>query len=277
MSTLSWIRKHTRPIARWGCVAIGTVYLLVGVLALVALSGRFTGHADEDRMIRVILNWPAGSLIIWTIVAGLVGYAIWRVLEVFADPYEFGSDLRGLVTRTGIGFTGLAYGLVAYSAARIALGPAGDSESSEEQQQLLVAQILEWPGGAWWVGGAGAILVLFAVLQFVLIARHSYTIEINMDDRSPAMRRVIHVLAWAGYSARGIILAVLGYFLIKGGVASDPEEVGDTDTAFDFIGGGVIGDTAFFFVALATAGYGVFMYMCAAFYRFEKGRRARSA
>lgn len=148
MSALSSIRKHTRPIARWGCVAIGTVYLLVGVLALVALSGRFTGHADEDRMIRVILSWPGGSLIIWTIVAGLVGYAIWRALEVFADPYE--------LTR-------------------------------------------------------------------------------------------------------------------------NPEEVGDTDTAFDFIGGGVVGDTAFFFVALATAGYGVFMYLCAAFYRFQKNPGARSA
>jgi hypothetical protein len=274
MSTLERFRKHTRPIARWGCVAIGTVYVLVGALALLALSGRFTGHADEDRIIRVVMDWPGGALLIWTIIGGLVGYVIWRVIEVFADPYEFGSDLRGMAKRVGVGLSGLAYGLVAYSAARIALGPAGDSESSEERQQLLVAQVLEWPAGSWLIGLTGAALMVFAVLQFWLVARRAYTLEIDLDSRSRGTRRLIHVLAWAGYSARGIILAVLGYFLIRGALRRDPEEVGDTDTAFDFIGGGLAGDTAFFFVALATVGYGVFMYLCAAFYRFRKESEA---
>jgi hypothetical protein len=255
MSLLASLRKQTRPIARWGCVAIGTVYVLVGALALLALSGRFTGHADEDRIIHVIMGWPGGALVIWTMIAGLAGYVLWRVIEVFVDPYDFGSDLRGLVKRSGVGLTGLAYGVVAYSAARIALGPRGSSESSEEEQQLLVAQVLEWPGGTWWIATAGVVLIVFAILQFGLIAKHAYTVEINMEDRSPTVRRLIHVLAWAGYSARGIILAVLGYFLLRGAFTRNPEEVGDTDTAFDFIGGGLAGDTAFFFVALATAGY----------------------
>ncbi|MDQ3365939.1 MAG: DUF1206 domain-containing protein [Myxococcota bacterium] len=270
MSLLEQIRKHARPIARWGCVAIGTVYLLVGSLALVALSGRFTGHADEQRIIRVVLEWPGGFLIIWAIVVGLAGYALWRIVEVFADPYEYGTAATGILKRLGVGLTGLGYGLVAYSAGAIALGPRGTSESSEQQQQSLVADVLAWPGGAWWVGAAGVIVIGFGGVQYWMIAKRSYAVEIDLKRRSRAVRVVIHVLAWAGYAARGIILGVLGYFLVRSAVTHDPTAVGDTDTAFDFIGGGVAGDTAFFFVALATAGYGIFMYLSAAFYRFER-------
>jgi hypothetical protein len=277
MSLAARLRKHTRPIARFGCVAIGTVYVLVGAVALLALSGVFTDHADETRIVRVIMEWPGGALIIWTIIAGLVGYVIWRVIEVFADPYEFGSNMRGLATRIGIGLSGLAYGIVAFSAARIALGAPGTNESSEQEQQRLVAEVLAWPGGAWWVGMAGAMLWIFAIVQIVLIVRRSYMIEIDMANRSPAMRRVIHGLAWAGYAARAVILGVIGYFLVRAGVTFNPEEVGDTDTAFDFIGGGVVGDSAFFLVAAGTVGYGIFMYLCAAFYQFQKAPSGRGA
>jgi hypothetical protein len=270
MSLASRLRRHTRPIARWGCIAIGTVYVLVGVVALLALSGVFTDHADEYRIVRVVMAWPGGAAIIWTIIAGLAGYVVWRVIEVFADPYEFGSDLRGLAIRIGVGLTGLAYGLVAFSAARIALGAPGTTETSEQELQQVVGQALAWPGGPWWVGLAGGALWIFAILQVGLIVRRSYAIEIDLDGRSPAMRRLIHALAWAGYAARGVILSVLGWFLVRAATTLDPEEVGDTDTAFDFIGGGIAGDSAFFLVALGTVGYGLFMYLAAAFYKFRK-------
>jgi hypothetical protein len=277
MSVASRLRRHTRPIARFGCIAIGTVYVLVGVVALLALSGVFTDHADEYRIVRVVMAWPGGAAIIWTIIAGLAGYVVWRVIEVFADPYEFGSDLRGLAIRLGVGLTGLAYGLVAFSAARIALGAPGATETSEQELQQVVGQALAWPGGPWWVGLAGGVLGMFAVVQIVLIVRRSYAIEIDLDGRSRAMRRLIHALAWAGYAARGVILGVLGWFLVRAAMTLDPREVGDTDTAFDFIGGGIVGDSAFFLVALGTVGYGIFMYLCAAFYKFRKRPSGRSA
>lgn len=104
----------------------------------------------------------------------------------------------------------------------------------------------------------------------MLLLRRSYTIEINLDDRTPAVRRAIHALAWYGYAARGVIIALLGFFLLRGGLNEDASKVGDTDTAFDTIGGGLIGDSAFFVVAVGTVAYGLFMYACALFYRFER-------
>lgn len=268
---LKRLRKHARPLARFGCVSIGTVYVLVGTLALLALSGVLTGAADEDRMVHVVMGVPGGTILIWIIILGLAGYVLWRAAEVVADPYEFGNDPGGLATRAGIGLSALAYGFVAFSAGRIAAGGGGSGgDASEERQQMLVAQVLGWPGGDWLVGVAGAIVVAVGLLQFVLVARGGYSTEIRMATCSRPMQNLIRTLAWYGYAARGVILCVLGYFLIRGAVRHDPEAVGDTDTAFDFIGGGVVGDSAFFVVALGTLAYGFFMYLNAWYYRFDR-------
>jgi hypothetical protein len=42
-------RTAAQLLARIGCVAIGTVYVLVGALALLALSGLLIEAADEER------------------------------------------------------------------------------------------------------------------------------------------------------------------------------------------------------------------------------------
>ena len=272
------LRRKARPLARVGCLSIGTVYVLVGTLALLALSGVLIEAADEDRLFDLLRGLPGGTLLIWLIVFGLSGYVIWRVAEALADPYDFGHDLRGLATRGAIAVSALAYGLIAFSAARVASGnsASGSRDAAEEAQQQLVARIFEWPAGEWLVGLAGAVAVGTGLLQFVLIARRAYTIELQMARRSPAMRGLIHGLAWYGYAARGVILSVLGYFLLRGAVRHDPEAVGDTDTAFDFIGGGAVGDSAFFAVALGTIAYGIFMYINAWHYRFEKKRHGPS-
>jgi len=272
------LRRHARPLARIGCVSIGTVYVLVGVLALLALSGVLTGRADEDRMMYVLMDVPGGRVLVWSLVAGLAGYVLWRLVEAFADPYEFGSGLRGMTVRTGVALTALAYGAIAFSAARIASGRADGSggDETEQREERLVAQVLEWPAGEWLVAAAGVAAIAVAVLQFALAASRAYTTEVRMADAGRGMRRLIHTLAAYGYAARGVILAVLGWFLVRAALTHDPEAAGDTDTAFDFIGGGVAGDTAFFFVAAGTIAYGAFMYLNAWFYRFEKdpsGRR----
>jgi hypothetical protein len=259
-------------LARFGCVAIGTVYVLIGSVALLALSGRMIEHADEDRIIYVLMGLPGGPVAVWTIIAGAGGYVVWRAFEMVDDPYQFGSDWKGILKRACVGLSALGYGLLAFSAARIAHGFSGGvRDAAERDQQLLIAEVLLWPVGDLLVGSAGAALVAIGVMQFGLVLRRSYAAEIAIEPRSERVEAILHGLAGYGYSARGIILCVLGYFLIKAAVTGDAAIAGDTDTAFDFIGGGVIGDSAFFVVALGTVAYGIFMYCCAAYYQFEAG------
>ncbi len=271
MALIDKLKQAARPLARVGCASIGTVYILVGVLAVLALSGVLTGSADEERMVHVVMDQPGGTLVVWAIVLGIVGYIVWRGIEVIADPYNLGNDWKGRLHRGAIGLSALGYGVIAWSAASIASGnEANGNDNGEDEQQLLVAQVLDWPAGDWLVGIAGLVVIAVACLQVVVLVRGGYKTEINLHDRSPGARRAIQALAWYGYSARGVILGVLGYFLLRSAMLKDPEQVGDTDTAFDFIGGGVVGDSAFLIVAVGTIAYGAFMYACARFYQYEQ-------
>lgn len=270
MAVIARLKRAARPLAILGCVSIGLVYALVGVMALLALSGVLTDSADEARMVHIVMDLPGGVVVVWGVVLGLFGYIVWRTIEAIADPHEFGSDVKGLLYRGGSVLSALGYGVLAWSAARIAMGGGpNDGEASEASQQRMVGQVLEWPGGEWLIATAGVTVLAAAVVQLVLVARRSYARDVALDERSPRVRGLIHGLAMYGYAARAAILGVFGYFFITSARTHDPSAVGDTDTAFDFIGGGIVGDSAFFVVAIGTVAYGVFMFACARYYQFQ--------
>ena len=259
-----------RPLARIGCVSIGTVYVLVGALALLALSGRFIEAADEERLVQVIIGIPGGALVIWGIVLGATAYVAWRIIEAVSDPYGYGAGWRGLARRAALASSAAGYALIAFTTARMALATAsGTRDGAEKQQQLIVAEVLGWPGGELLIGLTGVILAVVGIAQFVIVARRSYATEIQIEPQTEFGERLTHFLACYGYSARGVILCVLAWFLLDGAISRDPQAVGDTDTAFDFIGGGTLGDSAFGVVALGTIAYGVFMYVNAWQYKFD--------
>lgn len=264
------LNARARPLARIGCVSIGTVYVLVGVLALLALSGRLIEAADEGRVVQLLMSIRGGPVVIWAIVVGAGAYVLWRVIEAISDPYGFGAGWKGLARRAGVASSAVGYALIAFTTARIAMGTGSeDRDAAEEQQQLIVAQVLAWPGGDLLVGLAGAVLAVVGIAQFVLVARRAYATEVHIEPQTEFGERITHFLAWYGYSARGVILCVLAWFLLDGAISNDPKAVGDTDTAFDFIGGGAVGDSAFAVVAVGTIAYGIFMYVNAWLYKFD--------
>ncbi len=268
---LDAVRRHVRPLARVGCAAVGTMYVLVGGVALIALTGHLTEYADTSRIPQLLVERvPGGAAIVWTLAAGAAAYGAWRVLQALSDPYGVGTDRFGRLTRVGIAASGAAYGFLAWSAARSALAPPGAARDAAEQgQQQLVARVLNWPAGPWLVALAGLAVAAVGLVQFWYVIRQSYAHDIHITPHTRSAERAIAALAAYGYSARGVLLCVIGYFLLRSAVSQNPSAVGDTDTAFDFIGGGVVGDTAFAVVAIGTIAYGLFMYANAWLYRLD--------
>jgi hypothetical protein len=261
-------KPYVEKLARFGCYSIAGVYMLVGIMAILSFMGLADADADEERILDVILDIPFGEVLIALMIAGLLGYVTWRVFEAYTDPYNFGSDKKGIAKRAGIALSAVGYILVAFAATQILI--QGGGGNGEEDQQSMVAQVLDFPGGAWLIGLVGAATGLAGLVQFKYVAGGDYIKRINLKSMQEWMKTATHILAWAGYLARGIILAIIGYFLISAAVKGDPEEVGDTDSAFDFIGDfGTVGHIIFIAVALGTISYGLFMIINGYFYSFE--------
>jgi hypothetical protein len=256
-----------RVLARVGCFAIGTVYVLIGVWAMLALLCLADPAADEQRILDRLRELPFGSAFIAVIALGTVGYMLWLLFEATFDPYDFGRTAKGVAERVGIGLSTLAYGVIVAAAVRTLLGAGGHGE---EKQQRMVATVLDWPGGQWLVGGAAVLLASAAVYQLKYVYDRDHLRRLELGRSATIARMAVNALGWAGYGARCAILLVLSWFLLRSAWSLDPRAMGDTDSAFDFLGlgGGPLGDGVFSIVALGTIAYGIFLYVNGVFFRF---------
>jgi hypothetical protein len=248
---------HYLPV--YGCIATGIVYAGIGVIAMLSFLQIRHGGADESSMLAILDEYIIGKVLIWIILLGTVCYIIWRFYETITDPYDYGKNMKGMARRTGIALSTVADILIVYAAVRVLLGVSHiqvDGQPDEERQ--MVRQLLQQAYGKWLVVSIGAAYLVTAAIQFLYGVTRGYKERVDIEKFSSVFRKIVHVLAWAGYFARGIILGIIGFFFVKAAVVGNSRYIVNTDKAFDFIGDDV-GHAWFILVAISTVCYGIFM------------------
>lgn len=248
-------------------MSIGTVYVLIGAWAMLALLRVADPAADEQRVLHRLLQVPGGGLFIAAIAAGTSGYILWLIFEALFDPYNFGNTLKGAAERLGIALSSFAYGAIAAAAVRVLLG---DGASNQRRQQHLVAVVLHWPAGRWLVGAAGVGAALVGLYQLKYVYDGDHARRLDMDHHGRRARLAVDALGWAGYGGRCAILFVFAEFLLRAAYSFNPRALGDTDAAFNTLGlsGGPLGMGLFSAAALGTIAYGAVMYINAVYFDF---------
>lgn len=261
-------------LARVGAVAIGIVYLLVGVIALLSLMRVRYGGADEASVLNLMDEIPLGQALIAVVLLGLVAYIIWKFYDAVEDPYGYGKSWRGIGKRIGVAAAGLAYGMIAYSAvqALLNLSGGGGTHGRPTEQRNMVADVLQWNGGNWLIGLFAVLVAFTGIAQFIYVFKKGYLNKLEISSISKTKKRIITILAWAGHFARGVILLIIAFFLIRASFQSDPSEVVNTDKAFNFLGEQV-GHWSFVLVAAGTICYGFYMFALSVYYDFQEDLR----
>jgi hypothetical protein len=259
---------HYFPV--YGCVTTGLIYASVGVIALLSFFKIRHGGADESSMLAIINDFVIGKVFIIIILVGLLCFVIWRFYEAITDPYGYGQSISGIAKRVGICISTIVDIMIAVTAARVLLGYNHimlNGEPKEEQE--MVEAILKDTWGSTTVVIFGSIIIIVAAAQLWYGVTKGYKERIDLEHFSKPVQTITHGLAWIGYLARGIILGIIGFFLIKSGATSDSTVVVNTDKAFDFIGDHV-GHFYFIAVAIGTICYGAFMFVLGVAYDIDK-------
>ncbi|MBO9561488.1 MAG: DUF1206 domain-containing protein [Niastella sp.] len=255
--------QKKRTVVHWlpvyGCMATGVMYAGIGVVALLSFFKLRNGGADEGSLLAILNDYTIGKIFIGLILLGTVCYIIWRFYEAITDPYGYKNGVKGIVKRTGIALSTVADIFIVYSAIRILLGASHIQPDGQPVEEREMAQQLLQSYGSWPVIGLGVVYVVTAVVQLLYGIMQGYRERVDIERFSSQFRHVVHFLAWVGYAARGIILGIIGFFLLKAGVGDNARYVVNTDKAFDFIGDDV-GHVWFIVVAVATFCYGLFMF-----------------
>jgi len=266
-------KKHTLLyyLALWGCLATGLIYLSIGVIAILSFLKLKHGGADEASLLAFLDQYFIGKIFIGFILLGMVSYTIWRIYEAVKDPYGYGNDVKGILRRSVTALSSLADILIAFSAMQ-ALSGSGDIKITGQPtaQRNMARHLLGQDWGYELLLATGIITCIVAIVQLGYVITKTYVERMDIKYMEQGKKNIIHVLAWTGHFARGIILGIIGFFFIKSATEANPQLVVNTDKAFDFIGDDV-GHLYFIMVAAGTICYGIFMFVFGWYYDTDKG------
>ncbi|GAB4460565.1 MAG: DUF1206 domain-containing protein [Armatimonadaceae bacterium] len=251
-----WVER----LARLGYSARGIVYITIGWLAILAAMGRGGETTGSGGALQTIAQQPLGTFLLIVIAVGLVGYAIWRLVQGVSDPEHEGTDAEGIAKRIGYVGSGLAYGGLALTAIGILRGTSngGSQDSSAENAtQTLMAQ----PFGQWLVGIAGGVVITVGLIALYIAYKEKFRDRLKLEEMSSTE------VTWAtragkmGYAARGIVYGIIGIFLINAALQADPNEARGLDGALQTLAQQPYGPWLLGIVALGLVAFGVYSFV----------------
>jgi hypothetical protein len=221
-------------LAKLGFAAIGVVYVLMGVLALLAAVGEQRGaRADKEEAVQHLQQLPGGRVLLGLIALGLLGYIVWRFVQALRDTEDKGNGLKGLGFRLWYVCSGLFYSGLAIYAAKLALH--GHADEGGDAPKTLAAKVLSWPGGDWLLIAAGMVTIFIGLFQGYRAFSGQLQSDVNANRISAAEQRLVYRAAQVGVTARGVVVAIIGYFFVQAGLQARAGAVGSTDEAFDLL------------------------------------------
>jgi hypothetical protein len=249
-------RRLVDRLARLGLGARGVVYLLVAWIAMrIALlhSGQ---EADRQGAMQDIAHNTAGKAVLLVMAVGFFGYAAWRIVQAISgSPDSDGAKEWG--KRAISAARALLYLGFAYSAARTAL--SGQSGSgSDRTSRKATAGVLAHTGGRTLVIAAGIGLIIAGAVLAVRGVMRKFESHLNTGRMGETTQAVVATLGVAGQTARGVIFAVIGGFLIDAAVSYDARKAQGLDGALRQLAHPTAGRLLLFVVALGLACFGAY-------------------
>ncbi len=245
-------------LARAGYATSGLLHLLIAWIALrVAFGGGDEGNADQSGALATLASTPFGVFLLWAMVAGLAGLAIWQVVTALV-PTGGDDDVKD---RAKAAAKAVMYAALAVSAATFALG-GGSSSDSQQSTQDFTQTLMRQPAGQWLVILVGLAVVAAGAAHAWKGATRGFRDDLTKDPGAWA--------TWSGtvgYVAKGVALAIMGGLFVVAAVKQESEEASGLDGALMTLREQPLGTALLAAVAVGLAAFGV--------YCFARARYAR--
>jgi hypothetical protein len=208
-----------------------------------------------------------GRLLLMVFIAGAIGHGLWNILRGAADVDDLGKGLKGIVVRViSIGI-GIFYLGLALSAFEIITAPTVSDQSSEAEETFIAILLAIPVLGAVLLSliGLGVIVAGFNECYSGLSGRfrENYRLwEINGFHLG-----FITVLGILSFTARALLLGMMGYFFIRAAIFTGASRSIGLDAALLTLLGTTYGRLLVLFTAAGLVAHGVLAFYEARFRR----------
>ncbi|MGG6297793.1 DUF1206 domain-containing protein [Leptolyngbya sp. AN02str] len=210
-------------LARFGYAAKGVVYFIVGLLSAQAAFTTSGSPTDTNGALETIVNQPFGKFLLAIVTIGLVGYAIWRLVQTVYDPEHQGesNSASRIAQRMGYAFSAIAYSGLALTAVKLI---AGTGSSSGDATQDWTARFMSQPFGRWLVGLAGLIVIGVGFSYLYQAYKAKFQEHFKHHQMRQSERNWAKWLGQFGIAARGIVFGIIGLFLFLAALRANASE-----------------------------------------------------
>jgi hypothetical protein len=248
--------KALKVAARVGFVARGLIYLLIGLIAVQIALGN-GGQADRGGALSQIAAQSFGAAVLWVLVVGFLGLALWRLSEaafgaIGPGGHKASERLQSLARA-------VLYGFFFVSTLKLVLGSgSGATANGNSQSKAWTAQVMTHSGGRLLIGLIGVAVVIIGAMLAKEAWSKEFLKRMNLAGVPAGTRAVVTRLGFVGGVARGTVVALAGVFLVVAAVRFKPSQAEGIDGTLRSFARTPLGPWLLIVVALGLVAFGLF-------------------
>ena len=247
-------------IGRIGWAAKGVVYFIAGFLAIMIVvksygwSSANNKEASPTGAIKTIAGTTGGPLLLWSLAAGMLLYAAWRVVSALMPG---ANDAKSWAKRIGFVVSAVIYTTFAITAITLARSTTATADGNSKVT-TLTGRIMSHSNGRSLIGVVGAIVIGVGLYRLAKGVKQDVNDELDLSGMSPERVRLTRKLGAAGEIGRGIAIGLIGFFLLRAAITFNAGEATGLDGALRRLTLQSWGPVIVAIVGLGFVSYGVF-------------------
>jgi hypothetical protein len=255
-------------LARLGYGVKGFLYIAIGFISIAGALGKSSTPADQLGAIVAFSKLPYADLLLWIILIGLISYSAWGVIRAVLDPFHKGSDLKGLLARGGYLVSAVTYASFALPTYHMILGARGAAGANGTVQ--LVSKVMNMPMGRWIVGLIGVAAIAAGLYQIYTGYKMDFEKQFKPYALTAEQLRIAKQLGRFGTMARGLVFALVGFFVTLAAYQANASHAKGFDGALDYLAKQPYGIWLLGIVALGLIAFGIYSVMSAAWLKLKR-------
>ncbi|HLL94352.1 MAG TPA: DUF1206 domain-containing protein [Spirosoma sp.] len=213
-------------LARGSYIAKAILYSAIALFTVELALGARKLDPNRKEVLEQLTGNPFGKILLALMALALAGHTLWRLFEIWNDPYKKGTGPGGWLYRLNYILSAITYAGIGITAVKLLFG---QGSGQDNQKQIWVAKVLQIQGGDWLIIAIGCMFLIWAGLQVYKGISGKVYKSLELDTVNSFVKSFLKFCGFVGFLTVGATLAGTGWYLVKGALAKNPQWVKNMD------------------------------------------------
>jgi hypothetical protein len=262
------INPVVETLTRVGYGARGLIYIIMGLLAVEVALGKSGSLASPQGAIDAIGKQPAGLILLWVVLIGIICYAAWGIVRAVFDPLGKGHDMKGVFARLGFLVSAFGYAILILPTYDYITGASRTANGSSTQK--FISSVMGMPWGRWAVCLLGLATLAGGLYQIYLGFKSDFDHQFQTYALTPQETKLVTDVGRFGTAARGVVFALVGVLITLAAYHANPRQPVGMDTALATLLHQPYGIWLLGVIAVGLIAFGFYSMLCAIWFRLKR-------